>query len=201
VLPAAIGYLVLGEPIIRLLLEHGNATSESTELVTSVLRVFVLGLVPFSLFQLFLRAFYAMQDTKTPFLINCGAVALNTAINIPMFAWLGVRGLAAGMAIAYTLGSFVQGRTLARRIGGIDGQRILQSTVRVGLAALGMGAGVWLTSRIATEVFSESTLVGQIVQVGLPVAVGVVLYLGLAVLFKVQELEMIKGIVGRRFKH
>ena len=44
--PAAIGYFVLGEPIIRLLLEHGNATPESTELVSSVLRFFVLGLVP-----------------------------------------------------------------------------------------------------------------------------------------------------------
>ena len=200
VLPAAVGYLVLGEPIIRLLLEHGNATSASTELVTSVLRVFVLGLVPFSLFQLFLRAFYAMQDTRTPFLINCGAVALNTAINIPMFAWLGVRGLAAGMAIAYTFGSFVQGRTLSRRIGGIDGSRILQSTARVGLAALGMGAGVWLASAAMGELVSERTLIGQTLQVGVPVTVGVVLYLGLAILFKVEELDMIKGIVGRRFK-
>lgn len=200
VLPAAIGYLVLGEPIIRLLLEHGNATAESTELVTSVLRVFVLGLVPFSLFQLFLRAFYAMQDTKTPFLINCGAVAVNTAINIPMFAWLGVEGLAAGLAIAYTFGSFVQGRALSKRIGGIDGTHILRSTARIGIASAGMGAAVWLASRIMAEIIGIGSLTGQIFQVGVPVVVGVGSYLALAALFKVEELDMIRGLIGTRFK-
>jgi putative peptidoglycan lipid II flippase len=199
-LPAAIGYLILGQPIIRLLLEHGNATAESTELVTSVLRVFVLGLVPFSLFQLFLRAFYALQDTKTPFLINCGAVALNTAINIPMFAWFGVQGLAAGMAIAYSFGSFVQGRALSRRIDGIDGAHIVRSAVKIGFASLLMGAGVWGVSQITNEITSATSLIGQILQVGVPVTAGVALYLGLATLFKVEELEMVRGIVGRRFK-
>jgi putative peptidoglycan lipid II flippase len=57
IFPAAVGYFVLGEPIVRFLLERGIMTAESTDLVAGVLRFFTLGLLPFSLFQLFLRAF------------------------------------------------------------------------------------------------------------------------------------------------
>src|SRR3990170_2791522 len=108
-------------------------TETSVDLVAGVLQLFVIGLVPFSIFQLFLRAFYALQDTKTPFLINCGAVALNTAVNIPMFAILGVRGLAVGHAFAYIFGVGIQGAALRARIGGIDGRRILRSVARIGV--------------------------------------------------------------------
>ena len=75
-LPAALGYLALAGPIVRLLLEHGVVTEESTSLLIPVLMVFVLGLVPFSTFQLVLRAFYALQDTRTTFLVNLVAVGV-----------------------------------------------------------------------------------------------------------------------------
>jgi putative peptidoglycan lipid II flippase len=58
-LPAALRYLALAGPIVRLLLEHGVVTEASTSLLVPVLMAFVLGLVPFSTFQLVLRAFLA----------------------------------------------------------------------------------------------------------------------------------------------
>lgn len=198
ILPAAIGYFVLGERIVRLLLERGVFSEASTELVGGVLRFFVLGLVPFSLFQLFLRAFYAMQDTKTPFLINCCAVAVNTAVNIPMYWWLGVKGLAAGHALAYTFGTILQARTVAKRIGGLDGHRTIRSAVRIAAAGTGMGVVTWLAAEgmeaWVPAVDTASQLVGLIV----PVVVGVVSYLGLAHLFRVEELALVRGLVGRR---
>jgi putative peptidoglycan lipid II flippase len=198
ILPAAIGFYVLGEPIVRLLIEHGIATKESTELVAGVLKFFVLGLVPFSLFQLFLRAFYALQDTKTPFLINCGAVALNTAINIPMFAWLGVRGLAAGHAIAYVFAVSVQGRSLSRRIAGLDGANIASSTVRIVSAAALMGVCVWATFLALDNTVGQAGLLQQAIVVMVPVAVGVGSYIGFAMLFRVKELQYASGLITRR---
>ncbi|HWL64867.1 MAG TPA: murein biosynthesis integral membrane protein MurJ [Actinomycetota bacterium] len=198
VLPAAVGYLVMGEPIVRLLLEHGVMTARSTRLVAGVLQFFVVGLVPFSLFQLFLRVFYAMQNTKTPFLINCGAVALNTAINVPMFAWLGVRGLAAGHALAYIFGVVVQGRSLAKTIGGLDTRRVVRSAVRMAMAAVIMGAFVWLLSRGVERIVSVDDLVGQIVVVLVPVAGGAVAYMALLRVFRIQELDYVRGLVARR---
>lgn len=198
ILPAAVGYFVLGEPIVRLLLERGNMTASDTELVAGVLRVFVLGLVPFSLFQLFLRAFYSTHDTRTPFLINVAAVVLNTAVNIPMFALFGVRGLAAGMALAYTFGVLLQARSLRRRLNGLDGRRIAASFARIGAAAAGMGLAVWGALAITERLVDPGTLVNNLTITILPVVVGAGVYLGLASLLEVPELQFARGIVSRR---
>jgi putative peptidoglycan lipid II flippase len=198
IFPAAVGYFVLGEPIVRFLLERGVMTSTSTDLVAGVLRFFTLGLLPFSLFQLFLRAFYAMQDTKTPFLINCGAVALNTAVNIPMFAWLGVRGLAAGHAIAYVFGVSVQARALSRRIGGLDGRVVLASLVRIVAASLIMGVLVWGASLATEAVVGTTTFTAQVVALAVPIGVGVVAYLAVAGMLGIRELDYARSLVGRR---
>ena len=198
ILPAAVGFFVLGEPMVRLLLEHGVATAADTILVADVLRFFVLGLVPFSLFQLFLRAFYALQDTKTPFLINCGCVALNTAVNVPMFEWLGVKGLAAGHALAYLFGVNLQGRVLAKRIGGLDGKRITSSTLRIGASAAVMGIVVWGALEGIQAVIDEDAFVGQAISVMVPVVAGAIVYLGAAHVLKVPELGYVRSVVGRR---
>jgi putative peptidoglycan lipid II flippase len=198
ILPAAVGYFLLAHPIVRLLLQHGVATSRSTDLVADVLRIFVVGLVPFSLFQLFLRAFYALQDTKTPFVINVLAVGANTIFNVLVFDSLRVEGLAAGLAGAYAIGAVVQWRALSRRIGGVDGARVARSSVRIAAAAAGMAGVVWATSRLMERGLEPSGLLEATLAVAVPVAVGAIAYLGLATLFHVEELAFVRNaVVGR----
>ena len=198
VLPAAVGYLLLGEPIVRLLVERGVVTERSTELIAGVLRVFVFGLVPFSLFQLLLRAFYAMQDTKTPFLVNCGAVALTTGLNVPLFHFYGVRGLAAGHACGYVAGAIAQERLLSRRLGRDGRTGLLAGSGRTVAAAAAMGVVVWLALRAVAAVTDAGTLVGTASEVVVPVAAGGVSYLLFARLFRVAELEHVVALVRRR---
>jgi putative peptidoglycan lipid II flippase len=197
-LPASVGYLVLGEPVVRFLLEHGVMTARSTELVAGVLRFFVLGLLPFSIFQLFLRAFYALQDTKTPFKINLVSVAFNIAVNVPLFLWIGVKGLALGHALSYLVGVVLQARSLRGRIGGLDGGRIVRSVSKIGAAALLMGVLVWLSSTAIHEAIRPETLPQQALALGGPVLIGLLSYLGLAVAFRVEELALLRGIIARR---
>jgi putative peptidoglycan lipid II flippase len=117
VVPAAFGYLALSVPIVRLLLQHGVTGARSTDLVADILVFFALGLLPFSTFQLFLRAFYAMQDTRTPAVINVFAVGLNVAMNLVYFQIFDVRGLALGHATAYTFAAVAAGLIIQRRLG------------------------------------------------------------------------------------
>lgn len=197
IFPAAVGYLVLGKPIVRFMLERGVMTAESTDLVAGVLRLFVIGLLPFSLFQLFLRAFYSLQNTKTPFLINCASVGLNTIVNLAVYGRFGVEGLAAGHALAYTFGAFLQARSLSKRIGGLGGGAIARAVGRIAIAAGGMGLLVWLSSRALDGVL-EPTFVGQTVGLLVPVLIGVMSYLILARLLRVPELDYAKGLLARR---
>jgi putative peptidoglycan lipid II flippase len=197
-LPATLGYLVLGEVVVRLLLEHGLATAASTALVTDVLRLFVLGLVQFSVFQLFVRAFYAMQDTKTPFWVNCIVVGVNVGLAIPMFGWFEVRGIAGAQAIANTVGVLALGAALSRRLRGIDGARIGASAARIVVAAGVMGAvvfaGVYLSERLA----EAPGLPVQLVIVTVLVAIGGAVYLAVARAVGVPELAFVRSIVRRR---
>jgi putative peptidoglycan lipid II flippase len=200
ILPAAIGYFILGERIIDFLLERGVMTERSTELVTNVLRFFVVGLVPFSLFQLFLRAFYAMQDTKTPFLINTASVGLNVAVNIPLFAWLGVKGLAAGHAISYVFGAALLGRSLSNRIGSFNSPDLVHAVTRICLAAVGMGACVWLSAAATARLIGGPTLWSETLRLVLPVTVGVIAYVALAIMLGVKDLNVVKDLIVNRFK-
>jgi putative peptidoglycan lipid II flippase len=187
----------LGDPIVRTLLQHGVVTQHSTELVATVLRFFVLGLVPFSIFQLLSRAFYAMQDTKTPFLINCYAVGTNIVIDFPLFFAMGVKGLALGQTISYFVGVVLQLRALRKRIARIDGRRLVSSGLRITAASALMGALVWLAYQGLLRVTTISAL-GDLAQLALPIGVGVVSYLALANLFKVEELDYVRSLLARR---
>ena len=196
ILPAAVGYFVLGEAVVRIL-ERGVMTPRSTELVASVLRLFVIGLVPFSIFQLFLRAFYAMQDTRTPFLINCATTAVNIAINVPMFALIGVEGLALGHAASYLFGVALQAFVLARRTGGLDRKRVVGSATRISIAGALMGIVVWGALAGLEKVVEPIGLGQQALSLGVPVALGIAAYLGFAQLLRVEELAQVRGLARR----
>jgi putative peptidoglycan lipid II flippase len=200
-LPAALGYLALAGPIVRLLLEHGVVTEESTSLLIPVLMVFVLGLVPFSTFQLILRAFYALQDTRTTFLVNLVAVAVNAVANLLLFSLLPERwkvpGLALGHVAHYTVGSALLLFLLSRRIGGLDGARILKAVARMLVAGLVMLAATVLVDR-AVALVLDPGLLRDLVAVLAGVGAGVATYLAAARLLRIEELALLLEVVRRR---
>jgi putative peptidoglycan lipid II flippase len=199
VIPAAAGYLVLARPIVRLLVEHGVAGAGSTRLVAGVLVFLAAGLFSFSTFQLFLRAFYAMQDTKTPFLINVAAISLNIVVNVTLFPLLGVRGLALGHVVAYTFAALLAAALLRRRLGGLEGRRLLRGLVGVLLIAAATAGAAWGVARLAAEILGTETLTEQVIQVGAAVLAGLIIFVGAALLFRVKEFELVKRIImGRR---
>jgi putative peptidoglycan lipid II flippase len=200
VIPAAAGYLVLAGPIVRLLIEHGVATAASTELVAGILRFFALGLFQFSAFMLCLRAFYAMQDTRTPALINVMAVAVNTVANVALFPLIGVRGLALGYAVAYTVAAATALVVLRRRLGGLEGRSLGRGMARILVAAGLTAAAAWGGARLISESIGADTLTEQVVQVGVGVGSGLIIFVGAAVLFRIEEFELVRRTLAGRLR-
>lgn len=197
-LPATAGFLLLGQPLVEAFLRHGVVTAGSTELIVDVLTFLVLGLVQFSLFQVLTRAFYAMQNGRTPFLVNCLVIGVNVAINIPMYGWLGIKGLAAGHAIAYTLGVLLLTKALSRRIGELDLRAIGRSFVRMAGATLGMSALVWAIERSVQAWLGSSGTIAPLVSLALATFLGGASYLALAALLRVEELDYVRNVLARR---
>jgi putative peptidoglycan lipid II flippase len=198
VAPAALGYLALATPIVRLLLQHGVMGADSTELVARLLQLFSLGMFSFCAFQLLLRAFYAMQDTRTPALINVAAVAINTLANLIYYRYLGVEGLALGHATAYTFAAVTAAVILHRRLGGLERRTLLPALGQIGLAGLACGAAAYVVSRWIGEAVPPSTLGPQLLQVAAGMVAGGAAFVAVAAAFRLQELTLIRGLFGAR---
>ena len=120
ILPASVGYVLLSEPLVRLLLARSNFTTGNAELTAKVLAGFAVGLLGFSVYLFALRGFYALRDTRTPFILNVGENALQIAVAFALVGRLEVQGLALALAVAYSVSAVVALAVLGRRVGGVD---------------------------------------------------------------------------------
>ncbi len=138
--PAATAYVVLGRSIATLVFPLGQVQVEEARFIGVLLGVFALGLVPFSVYQLQLRAFYAMQDTRTPTLVNVGVNATLVVVDLVLYAVLPpdlrVVGLAAGQASSFGVGLVVVSRVLRRRTGAGLSPEVVRTGVRCLVAVL-----------------------------------------------------------------
>ncbi|MFM7719491.1 MAG: murein biosynthesis integral membrane protein MurJ [Actinomycetota bacterium] len=200
VLPAALAYLVLAREVVRVLLEHGVAGAASGDLVASILVAFAFGLVPFSLFQLLLRACYATQDTRTPALVNLAAAALNVAVNLVLVLRfeLGVRGLAFGHAASYVVGSALLYLLLRRRIGALPRGSVGPAMLRAGAASVATAAVAWAAASALGGVLDTATLAGQVLRLTGAVIAGLATYAVAAMLLGVEEVRAVAAMVRRR---
>jgi putative peptidoglycan lipid II flippase len=202
IVPAALGYLALAVPIVSLLLQHGRADAADAENIAHTLQAFAVGLPFFSAFQLLTRTFYAMQDTRTPALVNVAAAVVNIAANLLYlsFDW-GVPGLALGHATSYAFATLVSLVVIRKRLGRIDGARIASTLVRVipaGLLAAGAG---FLASRGVSHVFDGATgTLVRLLEVSAGVVVGVLVFAMSALIVGIDEADEVKDAVLRRFR-
>jgi putative peptidoglycan lipid II flippase len=198
IIPAAFGYIALSRPIVRLLLEHGVTHAKSGDLLAGILRMFSIGMFSFCLFQLLLRAYYGMQDTRTPALINVFAVGLNTAVNFIYFRYLKVEGLALGHATAYTFAAVTAAVMLRRRLGGLGGRRLAIPMGQILLGGLATGGAALLASRLSAQALGTASLGPQVLQVGAGVVAGMGAFLAVALAFRMEELRLIANLVRGR---
>ncbi|MFI5976568.1 murein biosynthesis integral membrane protein MurJ [Streptomyces sp. NPDC051452] len=139
IVPIAFGFLSLGIPMCTLI--FGSAGTDSAVNMGYMLMAFGLGLIPYSVQYVVLRAFYAYEDTRTPFYntvivaaVNAGASALCYFLLPSRWA---VAGMAAAYGLAYAIGVGVAWRRLRKRLGGdLDGARVLRTYARLGIASV-----------------------------------------------------------------
>ena len=140
VVPASLILLVLGAPLAEAVLGYGQMTIAGARYIGLVFGIFSLGLVPYMMFQLMLRVFYAMHDSKTPMFIGVAVMITNIALSLFSLSTLPaghvVEGVAAAFGIANLVGTVIAWRILSRRMRGLDGHRIASSLIRMHLAAI-----------------------------------------------------------------
>ncbi|WP_284058781.1 murein biosynthesis integral membrane protein MurJ [Streptomyces sp. AS02] len=120
VVPAACALFALAQPVLALVLGYGRTSAADTAAMAGILMAFAPGLVALSGQYVLSRTFYALSDTRTPFLLNLVIVALNAGLSVAAAHLLPARWAVTGMAAAYSLalcaGWAVTARVLSRRL-------------------------------------------------------------------------------------
>ena len=194
IVPASALYIGLARPIIVALLQRGAFSAADASAVADTLVAFSVGLLPFSIYLFAMRAFYARHDTFTPFWINCIENGVNIALAFPLYAWLGIPGLALAFAIAYFVAAILTLYVLRVRLGGIDGARMATTIAKVvaaGVAVAGVSWGVG-------ELVGWSSTATAILAVVLGAVAGAAVYVGLLALLHVEELATLTALLPSR---
>jgi putative peptidoglycan lipid II flippase len=140
IVPSAMIMTVLGPALAQGVFGHGSTSAASARYLGVVFGVFCLGLLPYTLFNLQLRAFYAMHDSRTPALVGAVSIAVRIAAGFGALFILPPDDVVAGLGVGFGLSSLVMAvwlwRILARRTGGLDTRRIGKTLLRMHIAAV-----------------------------------------------------------------
>ncbi|MGY0068523.1 murein biosynthesis integral membrane protein MurJ [Streptomyces sp. QTS137] len=139
IVPIAFGFIALGIPMCTLIF-GSSGISEATNM-GYMLMAFGLGLIPYSVQYVVLRAFYAYEDTRTPFYNTVIVAAVNAVASAVCFFVLPARwavvGMAASYGVAYATGVGIAWRRLRTKLGGdLDGARVLRTYARLCIASV-----------------------------------------------------------------
>lgn len=199
--PAVAAFLVLGPDIAAVVFARGNIEVGQARYIGLLLQVLALGLLPFSTYQLQLRAFYAQQDTRTPFRINLAVNGSMVLGDLVLFALLPPRlkvvGLAAGQSLSFAVGLAVCTLVLSRRLGEPVGADLARTTGRALLAVAGPAALAGLLAVAAHRVLGDGPR-GSLAALVAGGGVLVVGYLLMARWLRLTELDEVVDPVLRR---
>ncbi len=138
-LPAMTGLIVLREPIVALLFQRGEFGPESTRLTAYALIFYSLGLWAFSAVRILVSTFYSLQDTVTPVKIASISIFANILLSILLMGPLSHGGLALATSLASMLNFALLAGRLHKRLGDLNGKKILESIAKSVICAGIMG--------------------------------------------------------------
>ena len=151
ILPAAVGLIVLAQPLVHGLFERGAFDARATAMTAQALACYALGLLAYASSKVTTGAFYALKDTATPVRLAAEALAVNLALSVMLMWPLQIRGLALAAAMSNSLNAWRLLRRLERRLAAPVLAPLCAPLLRMAAASLMMGAGCWMVWQAAAS--------------------------------------------------
>ncbi|TFE01657.1 murein biosynthesis integral membrane protein MurJ [Jeotgalibacillus salarius] len=192
VIPATIGAFLFAEPIVVLLFGRGAFDAEAVSMTSGAFFFYAAGLIGYGFREILSRAFYAMQDTKTPAVNAAIAVVINIILNFILSYFMGINGLALATSIAAFITTFLLYRQLRKHTGSLFTYEAVRSSVKILTASLIMGAVAYLMNRYLFNNLGHTT------GILLTIIVAGVVYFGMILLFKVREAYNLLSLITKK---
>jgi putative peptidoglycan lipid II flippase len=182
-LPAAVALYVLALPLVATLFHYGEMTTFDARMAALAVQAFAAGLLPLVLVKVMAPAYFAREDTRTPFRIAVVAVATNVILNLLTFRWFGHVGLALATSTAAWVNGALLLRGLVRSGRYVPASPVAYTTLRTCAASAVMAGALILllpegTAWLAMSALARAAWLGGGVAVGGAIFVVVLLIAG-----------------------
>ena len=192
ILPMSALLAAFGTPIVKVLFQGGSFDAASTASTGAIFTIYALSMAGFCALDLLSKAYYTMEKTLTPLLVNAGILLCNWGLNRLMGPRWGGAGLAAATAVSITAGAVLMTLLFLRGTDGIRAVPLLKSA----MAALASGGALWAAAGLVlTGAEGKALLVAKCVGLG---AAAMAVYAALMLLMRQEDLLELLGRYKKR---
>jgi putative peptidoglycan lipid II flippase len=201
-IPATIGLIMLAEPIISVLYQHRKFGAFEAGEAAGALRYYAIGLSGYAALKVLVNAFYALERRKTPMFVSFSAVALNLLLNW-FFTWhlqWGHRGLAFSTACIATSNFLILYYLMRRQLGTLESGAMLALMGKLVVAGGALAAVCWLGAHYLLADWATQPFLPKLTYLLLTIAVAGGVFLAVASVLGIPELQEITAAVKRRLR-
>lgn len=193
VIPATIGAMVFSLPIVNLLFGRGAFGSEAAYMTADALFFYAPGIIGFGIRAVLTKAFYSLNDTKTPMINSFVAMGLNIILNIILSKYLGIGGLALSTSISNIAAMLLLFCSLRKKIGTFVMKEESITFLKSLLASSLMG----LIGKLSFD-YLTTNFFGSNLSVVIAIGIGGVFYFTAIWFMKISEVEVIASAVKKK---
>jgi putative peptidoglycan lipid II flippase len=199
-IPASVGLMVLAEPIISVLYQHGRFGAYETAESAGALRFYAIGLCGYAALKVLVNAFYAVDRRKTPMVVSFIAVALNLALNFIFTRELGWghRGLALSTACVASSNFLILYLLMRAHLGRLESGALFELLWKLALASLVLLAISWAGGHYLLGGWATQAFWPKCASLTLVIAVAGAAFFFVANALKITEVHDIVAAVRRR---
>ena len=198
IIPASVLILVLRAQIVRIVLGSGKFDWEDTILTFQALGIFAVSLFAQSTIPLLARSFYALHNTRVPFLTGIVGETINLGAALFLSRYYGVLGLVWAFSMASIVNMFLLILILRNKLKRLDDKKIILVILKISASALAAGLVAQFVKYLVSPYVNLDTFIGVFSQMTLAGTLGIATYFVLTYFFDLEELHYLKKLFSSR---
>ncbi len=196
-IPAAVGLIVLRQPIVDLLFRHHHYLQTNADRTALALQNYAYQLPFVAIDQLLIAAFYARKNTFIPVAVGVLCIAGYLSVALPFYSTIGMPALAFANTVQNSLHAIILLVLLRKAIGSMRVRETIPTILKIVLAAAVMAGVAWAGQALLGHIklFALSSLLGDLLTVIVAGGIASLVYLGGVLLLRVEEVGLVKNAV------
>lgn len=197
--PAAVAMAILSYPIVSIIFRRGAFDSNSAHLTAMALTFYCPAMVAYGVRDVLNKAFYSINDTKTPMVNSIIGIIINILLNILLIKSMAVSGLTMATSIAISITTIFLLSSLKGKLKGIVLTKLYKSTGKICISSLIMGIVLFFINKLCVLKLGNNSS-GSLISLILCFPVGVLVYLLSVRILKLEEYEYFMAMIHKKFK-